>query len=163
MEIGQLPQRGTSWRTPRGSAAIWLPAPNVLLVRLHGYGEAQLARPICEGFDRLKQAPGSYVFFDAETMSNYDSGLRVALTTHVIPERERISAFHVLVRSKLVAMGASVASLALGGLLESTTDRQRFRAELDARLIALGVPGFSSAVLDIFESPAGGARDSGSS
>jgi len=129
--------------------AIWLPAPTLLVVRLSGHGEAQFARPILEAFDKLEKSSAAHLFFDAEELDNYESSLRVELTGRLFPERARLTSFHVLVRSKLVAMGVSVANLALGGIVNSTSDRKRFKARLDACLYSLRVVGFSSSVIDL--------------
>lgn len=118
-------------------------------MRLQGHGEADFARPILEAFEHLEPAPAAHLFFDAEELDDYESALRVDLTRGLFPERERVASFHVLVRSKLVAMGVSVANLALGGIVNSTSDRKRFKARLDACLFALRVVGFSSSVLDL--------------
>lgn len=126
-----------------------MPAPTLLIVRLQGHGEGELAKPILEALDKLDKAPAAHLFFDAEDLDNYDSPLRIELTQRLFPERERFASFHVLVRSKLVAMGVSVANLALGGIVNTTSDRKRFKARLDACLFALRIVGFSSSVLDL--------------
>ncbi len=133
---------------PRGAVSVWVPAPSLLVVRLQGHGEAEFARPIIQAFDGLQMTPAAHLFFDAEELENYESSLRVELTSRLFPEREKLASSHVLVRSKLVAMGVSVANLALGGIVNSTSDRRRFKARLDACLFALRVVGFSSGVLD---------------
>lgn len=119
------------------------------MVRLQGHGEAEFAAPIIEAYQGLQKTPAAHLFFDAEELDNYESSLRVELTQCFFPERERLASFHVLVRSKLVAMGVSVANLALGGIVNSTSDRKRFKARLDACLFSLRTVGFSSGVLDL--------------
>jgi len=137
--------------------AIWSPVPTLLVVRLVGHGESQFARPILEAFDKLERGSPAHLFFDAEELDDYESSLRVELTAALFPERERLASLHVLVRSKLVAMGVSVANLTLGGIVNSTSDRKRFKARLDACLFSLRVVGFSSSVIDVH-----GASKSGS-
>ena len=129
--------------------AVWVPAPNLLVVRLQGHGESEFAAPIVEAYQRLQKTPAAHLFFDAEELDNYESALRVELTKCFFPERQQLASFHVLVRSKLVAMGVSVANLALGGIVNGTSDRKRFKARLDACLFSLRAVGFSSGVLDL--------------
>jgi hypothetical protein len=69
------------------------------------------------------------------------------LTAAFLDKRKRISGLHVLVGSKLTAMGVSVANLALGGIVTSHSERPPFASALDQALTALNVRGFSSAAL----------------
>ncbi len=89
-----------------------------------------------------------HLFADLGAMNNYDSGLRTELTAGFLPARERIASFPILLRSKLVAMGVSVANLALGGLVQTMDDRERFKKALDSALFEHKASGFSSQVLD---------------
>jgi hypothetical protein len=53
----------------------------------------------------------------------------------------------VLVKSRIVAMGVSVASLALGGIVKSRADTTSFRSALEAELRERRVTGFSADLL----------------
>lgn len=148
MEKSSLPQRGMCWRTPRGCVAVWRPAPAILVVALQNHGEASFVEPVVDAYRSMQAEGHIHLFFDAEHLTNYDSPLRAGLTTAFLPDRHRLEGFHVLLRSKIVAMGVSVANLALGGIVSVTNHRQTFRTALDSTLFALAVKGFSSNVLD---------------
>jgi hypothetical protein len=51
-------------------------------------------------------------------------------------------------------MGVSVANLALGGIVTSTTERASFKSKLDTCLFENHIAGFSSRVLDFLQPPA---------
>jgi histidyl-tRNA synthetase len=107
MDRYSLPQNGSAWQAERGSLGLWVPCPALLVIATHGHGHAELAAPIVEAYRTLRQKNAIYVFADIEEMSNYDSRLRVELTAAFSPDRARIAALHVLLKSKLVAMGMS--------------------------------------------------------
>jgi hypothetical protein len=111
-------------------------------------GDKAFAGPIIRTFDDLaKRSQKLRLFFDLETMASYDSELRTQLTARFYEDRLRITAFHVLVGSKLTAMGVSVANLALGGIITSHSSRVPFVLALDAMLAASKVAGFQSSVV----------------
>jgi hypothetical protein len=148
VESQLFPQNGTGARTHRGGVAVWVPCPNLLVVCLRGFGEADFALPVVKAYESLVKRSRLHVFMDCEHMTNYESALRTVLTHTFMPDRERFAAFHVLTGSRLVAMGVSVASMALGGIIQSTGDREAFKAALDTCLFEHHVVGFSSNALD---------------
>jgi hypothetical protein len=152
MESYPLLLNGSGFRTGAGRLSLWTPAASIVLARLQGYGAEAFVEPISEAFERALTSPDSIrLFFDAESLENYDSTLRTGLTDRFVRDRERLSALHVLVRSKIVSMGVSVANMTLGGMVVSHTERGAFSDAVDSALHAAGVVGFSARVL---ESPA---------
>lgn len=144
-----LPQNGTVYRTERGCTAIWVPCPTMLVLALKGHGEGAFAAPIGQAFETLSRSEQLCLFLDCEALGNYDSQLRTELTSRFLPERGRIKAFDVLVKSRFVSMGVTVMNLALGGILHSSTERASFVAALDACLYEQRVVGFSSRALEL--------------
>lgn len=64
------------------------------------------------------------VFFDLEGFTQYDSDVRVRYTEALRPQSSRVERIYVYAVSRLVRMGASVASLVLPQL--KLVDRQQF-------------------------------------
>lgn len=123
---------GERWLTERGSLEIEEPAPGVVLTRFSGHGQLEHAEGIMERFDAALARHGSIVVFDDwERGEGYDSETRVRLTEYTRARLHRVT-FHILVRSRLFAMGLSVANLALGGRLHVTTSRLAFDRALRA-------------------------------
>lgn len=130
-----------------------------MVVSLLGYGEADFAVPILEAYETLHKTDRIHFFADAEHLVNYDSRLRTAMTARFLPDRARFETLHVMLKSKIVAMGVSVANLALGGIVDVTSDAEAFKASLDACLFKNHVVGFSSNALQAprFQSISAGA------
>ena len=124
---------------------------------IQGRGHGNLWEPVLQAYRTLRAKGPTYLFADVEEMTNYDSRLRTELTAGFLPDRARFAAFHVLLRSKLVAMGVSVANLTLGGIAKTTTERRQFKQLLDACLFDNRVVGFSSGVLDSLRTHAAAA------
>jgi hypothetical protein len=143
-----LPGRGRGWQTARGSLGLWLPGRDLLIAQLQGHGEDEFSWPVVEAFDSVLAANRSVrLYFDVAKLHNYDSPLRTRLTARFVRDRKAIATLDILVQSKIVAMGVSVANLALGGLIKSHTTRGTFNAALDEAVRAADVAGFSSNVL----------------
>jgi hypothetical protein len=88
---------------------------------------------VARALDRLLQ-PRAWIdlFIDAEELVRYDSGVRVAMTEWVSENRSSLHSVHALVKSKIVAMGAAVANLALGGFVTIHRDRTSFERAIAA-------------------------------
>jgi hypothetical protein len=141
-----LPMKGQCWATPRGSLGLWTPAPHLLVFELAGHGEAGFVEPIVRDLERLSGSAWQ-VFVDAGQLSNYDSPLRIELTAAFRKHSERIEYFPVLLGSKIVAMGVTVANLALKGLVTPFTNRDQFLTSLNDVLRNGRIVGFSTDVL----------------
>jgi hypothetical protein len=142
-----LPQGGVAWRTERGCMGLWVPCPQVLVISFQGHGDAELTAPAVAAYETLDHSGLVHLFVDAENLVNYDSRLRTDLTARFFPDRERFGAFKVLVKSKIVAMGASVANLALGGIIDILNGPETFKSGLETCLFEKRVVGFSSNAL----------------
>jgi len=119
-----------------------------MVLAIEGHGQAEFAALIAAAYKGLDGRRPLHLFADLGGMSNYDTGLRTELTTTFMPDRERIASFPILLRSKLVAMGVTVAGLALGSFVHPMDDRRGFKKALDAQLFEHKVSGFSSEVLE---------------
>jgi hypothetical protein len=70
-------------------------------------------------------------FHEWSELPNYDSNARKRLTEWVLQQRSNMVEHHILVRSKLLAMGVSTASMLIGGhVITSYTDRASFERAL---------------------------------
>jgi hypothetical protein len=117
-------------RGARGSFAAALVHNQVVLLSLHGHIDEELSDGVVAECDELVRQGGRFAFFDTGTLAGYASRLRTGMTELV--KRTGLEV-HVLVRSKLVAMGVSIANLALGGTVQSYNDTRAFDAQLEKR------------------------------
>jgi hypothetical protein len=117
----------------RGEATVELFPPDVVLLTLRGHWENAILSQLVRELGRVMPPREQVDFFiDAELLAGYDTEVRVGMTEWVIKNRPSIRSFHGLVRSKIVAMGASVANLALGGFLKIHTDPHEFQIAFEA-------------------------------
>jgi len=120
-----------SWTSARGQLVVRTPAKGVILVRISGFFDQDLVPYVKAPTDRaIASGLSPAVFNDWWDMTGYDSESRIALTQWMLGVRKKLSAGHVLLQSKIVAMGVSVANLALGGVLTVHTNRAQFEAAL---------------------------------
>jgi len=113
-------------RWSRGELRIKV-SDDVVYEQVSGYLEKEIVGKITHPIDRLiGQGAKPIIFNDWWELSGYDSDARLKLTDWIFWIRGKIVGSHILVRSKIVSMGVSIANLALGGMLTVYTDRQEF-------------------------------------
>ncbi|HKP63936.1 MAG TPA: hypothetical protein VJV78_44685 [Polyangiales bacterium] len=114
----------------RGSIAFWEVSPGVYATEVGGYMTRDMAQLIIERAEPLYALRGRvYGFHNWFEMENYESSCRVELTAWVLGHRDRTE-LHIGLRSRLVAMGVSVANLALGSLIQVHSDMRSLASAL---------------------------------
>jgi hypothetical protein len=118
----------------RGTLTFWQISPHAYATEVRGFMTSEMSDLIIELAEPLYQ-PGRKLhgFHNWLDMTNYDSVCRVALTAWVLRHRAE-SALHIGVRSRMVAMGVSVANLALGSLINVYTTAEALEAAVQATL-----------------------------
>ena len=104
----------------------------VMLNTMTGYYSSELL-PFClEGMAAAQEQRTPFtLFFDWERMSGYDPECRKSMTSWTLARKADVACVHILVKSKLVAMGVSVANMALGGrTITAYTSRVKFEHAL---------------------------------
>jgi hypothetical protein len=118
----------------KGTLELYIPKPGVLVSRVRGtLSQAMAQRWIAVMEPRIGKGEVFHVLNDWEYMDHYESGARRDLTEWVVSTIRNYRSVHVLVASKIVAMGVSAAglSLALVGLrMISHSSRAKFDGEL---------------------------------
>lgn len=96
---------------------------------VEGHLSASIAEQIVQAGNGVVREDGRLVaFHDWERVESYDTEARLLLTSWGRAIAPNVEVVHILVRSKLVAMGVSVAALALGGMLRPHASRATFDA-----------------------------------
>src|SRR5262249_28413233 len=104
------------------------PAPGVMHAKFSGDVPEDLAPPYITFLQPiLTQAPRAVVFFDASGMVNYETNFRLRCTQAHRTAGERVEALHVLVESKLVALGFQAVSVIIRNMIAHSS-----RASFDA-------------------------------
>jgi len=118
-ELVKSESQSQSWRTSRGTMALTWTESGSMLVVVGTHGDRLLAPLMTRRADAIIARSKITLFFDFWTMPTYDSEMRTEWTSWLVSHRARLEGLHVVARSKLVAMGVSVANLALGGIIKS--------------------------------------------
>lgn len=117
--------------TDRGRLSIREVAPGVVLTVFAGHGGIEVAEALIEYFERMIERHGSIVIFDDwDEAKGYDSEVRLLLTEWTKRHFDSLRATTVLVHSKILAMGLSVANLALRKPVTVLHDRKAFERAL---------------------------------
>ena len=112
----------------KGESTVWAPKPDILVWKVTGHLDKVMGERFLVVLNRVTAATRYlYAFLDWAEMTGYDSQVRSTYTQWMATNRNRIKA-HVLVGSKIVSMGVSVANLALGGSVVGYTNRAMFDA-----------------------------------
>lgn len=123
----------------KGDVVLTWPRPDVIIIKVTGHFDRQLGNFILDSTTRtLQTAKRIAIFCDWSETTGYDSDVRVSFTHWASTHRSNAK-FHLLVNSKIVSMGVSVANLALGGLLTVYSNRPAFDAAL--RSAKMGMAG----------------------
>jgi len=94
-----------------------------------GHGHAGYVAPFVRHAESIAAYNGRLVWFtDFWEMSTYDSPMRTGQGDWIARNRAKIDSGHILVQSKIVAMGASVVNLAVGGFIKFFAKRPDFDA-----------------------------------
>jgi hypothetical protein len=129
-----------AWRNERGEVTVSRLGRRVVYLRLIGFADQPVARVIEQALQpMLAQNSTVACFWDLEKLVNYHSDVRVVSTQVLLSQRARLDSVHAFSTSKLVTMGVSVASLALGGLIQMHKTRALFEAALREATQRLGI------------------------
>jgi hypothetical protein len=129
-------------KTATGEVRVRLLDKDLVSIAVRGQFSSELLAPYLAAYERVvANSDRARVFVDAEDTTGYESEVRIEATEHMRRIRPRLLSVQLLVRSKIVAMGVSVANLALGGFMTVHTRRAAF----DAALAAAAASGKGSA------------------
>lgn len=132
----EQPERYTS---TRGEVVTALPKADVMVLKVTGHLDRPMGLHVLDIAGRAAATVKRlHIFCDWAEMTGYESDVRSAFTQWAATNRSKVT-FHLLVSSKLVAMGVSVANLALGGILVGYTNRASFDAALRSTKMGLHV------------------------
>lgn len=124
----------TTHTTARGSLSVTMLSPRATLFVAQGHLCDVLAGALVEEGTRLAALGGVHAFHDWSQVRSYASEARERCTSFMLRHRHAFAHVTLFVSSPVVAMGVSVANLALGGIMTAVTDPAAFaRAVEQAR------------------------------
>jgi hypothetical protein len=116
----------------RGRVTITSLDPRTSHFIVEGVLDDVLADAITTEGSRISRNGDGIALHDWSKLQSYTSSARAKLTDWMMQHRHGFASVHILVSSNLVAMGVSVANLALGGFLHASTDAAAFAAVVEA-------------------------------
>jgi hypothetical protein len=106
----------TTHYAPVAGVSLMEPAPGLFVGRIEGHYTEAMLRPYLAAMDvAFGRAAIFRGFHDWELMTGYETICRKEMTVWVQRHRARVAPQHILVRSRMVAMGVATANLVLGG------------------------------------------------
>jgi hypothetical protein len=132
--------RTHEWFTARGSLRIERLGRELIVYKPSGYTDESLL-DLFEQITNEAIAEGRpSMFWDGEAMTGYSSQFRERIGHYCQENKPRVTAMILYTPNPLVAMGASVINVWLGGFFQIT----KSRAEFDRQLNALRAPSLRS-------------------
>jgi hypothetical protein len=131
----------TRLATPRGTLALWAPIPSLVVGRVRGHLEdAFVDAMLAQGDATLLAEEKTRTYHDWEESTGYAPIARLRLTEWTLRHLESVQGMHILVRSRILAMGVEVARLTLGRrVLVPYVDRRSYENHLHTALRTLGI------------------------
>jgi hypothetical protein len=122
----------TKLTSKRGEVTVELTPPALLMLTFRGHLDGPLVNDVERELNRhLASRRNVDLFLHAWSLAGYDTEARVVLTNWLSKNRPLLRSVQVLVHSKLVAMGATVASLALGGFVTVHSEARLFQQAIE--------------------------------
>jgi hypothetical protein len=132
--LARLGREHRAVNTPRGTLSIWLPRPGLLVTEAIGHITAAQTHAIIAAGDEIRGEGTLLAFHNFFGVQTYDSAARTAMTAWGYRIRASVEHVHFAIGSRLVRMGISVASMALGGMLVTYDELAPFERELEDAL-----------------------------
>jgi hypothetical protein len=118
-------------QTARWSLRLENPAPSIVHTRGEGHADLACVKEFWDYFESVARTQSPIEnFHDWANLAGYDAEVRQRYTQWARAHRAEIKAATILVSSRLVAMGVTVANLALGHLT-AHHDRGKFERALE--------------------------------
>jgi hypothetical protein len=119
--------------TPRGRLIAWV-AADIVVTWASGHADEGGSREFIALLDQRRPAGLRQIWDDWSAVNTYDSQGRELIRLWTDANRDLAPHIHVLVRSKLVAMGLTVANLAMGNPMQVYANAMTFETRLLATL-----------------------------
>lgn len=120
------------WEGERGRIEVRQLGPRLVTLELIGRADETSVPMIDEVLRQVLAVPGTSLYWDASRLDSFANSFRTTCTEHILAHRKTIGEIATLSHSALIAMAISATNLALGGILKSYRDRDKFIAAMRA-------------------------------
>ncbi len=114
-----------------GELKIWLPRPNIILVRVSGYLHHDFALEIITCLNAIPRAQRVEQFHDWLGISGFDIKCQRDLTAWHATNHARVARLDIAAHSAFVRMGVTVANVALKGMIRLYDQVAPFEAQAE--------------------------------
>jgi hypothetical protein len=114
------------WEGERGRVEVRQLGPQFATIDLVGKVEEGAVPVIDEALRKLMPTAGLAIYWDAGRLDSFVNSFRARCTEHILAHRKTLGEIAVLSQSALIAMAVSATNLALGGIVNSFRDREKF-------------------------------------
>lgn len=128
------------WEGARGRVEMRQLGPRFVTVDLVGRVDDEAVPTVDEALKQLAPIPGVAIYWDASRLDSFANSFRATCTDHILANRKTMGEIATLSQSALIAMAISATNLALGGIVHSFRDRDKFLAAQRACAEAQGLP-----------------------
>ncbi len=128
LERKQLSARIHQWTSERGGLRVEIPRAHILIFRPSGHLEAAFVELFQQVVDESVSEGRPHLFWDGEAMTGYDSDFRKRIGEYCVAVKSRVASMNVYTPSPLVAMGAAVINIWLGGFFRVVKTRDELEA-----------------------------------
>jgi hypothetical protein len=126
--------RAQEYENPGGRILLWVPAVDVVVTRGVGRANIDAVDWYTARIDRVMEGGRVHIFHHWADVAGYDAEARNASRAWAASRASKITETHFLVRSPILRMGISVASLALNRPLHAHSDAREFERLLDTAI-----------------------------
>jgi hypothetical protein len=127
------------WENDKGRVEAKQIGPRFATIELVGRADDVAAPTIDEALKQLAPVEGVELWWDASRLESFGSTFRSVATDHIMRNRKTVRTIAILTDSALIAMAVSATNLALGGIIVSYRDRDKFDRDLRAAAMRQGV------------------------
>lgn len=115
-----------------GAVVFGLVANDVLYAQMIEHLQAALGMRYASRLEQqLLKLSGARAFIDCSGLETYDFPARNAIGRVLLSQRKHVASVSVLVRNRVVELGMHALAATLGGMMQITSSRSDFIAELD--------------------------------
>lgn len=127
------------WEGERGRVEVRQLGPRFVTVELVGKVEDGSVPTVDEALRKVAAIPAVAMYWDASRLESFSNSFRATCTEHLLANRKTLGEVATLSLSALIAMAISATNLALGGIVSSYRDREKFLAARRAAAEQQGV------------------------
>lgn len=135
MQREELEPHRHRYTSDHATLEVWTPPAcrlPVVIIRVEGHAREEIVDPLLSGLEAAMARGPIHVFDDWFGVTGYDSSVRVRMTEWTRRHGAGLASTHILIASKVLSMGVSLATRAVGLPITAYDSRFEFERVLRA-------------------------------